>query len=113
MKLDTLILGGMLTSMWTLVGHQVPLDYLHPLVPAQVAEYLAQRIPVLAVYQFAPILRCEHDVVLAHPLVCDLCPVCLVCQNGRLSGLIRLEHPYRIPTGGVLTQGRSLRRAPA
>ena len=50
------------------VGHQVPLDYLHPLVPAQVAEYLAQRIPVLAVYQFAPILRCEHDVVLAHPL---------------------------------------------
>ena len=94
------------------VGHQVPLDYLHPLVPAQVAEYLAQRIPVLAVYQFAPILRCEHDVVLAHPLRVRQA-VCLVCQNGRLSGLIRLEHPYRIPIGGVLTQGRSLRRAPA
>lgn len=50
------------------VGHQVPLDDLCPLVPAELPEDLPRVGPHLAVDDFAPILRREHDVVLAHPL---------------------------------------------
>jgi len=50
------------------VGHQVPLDYLDPLVLAQLPEDLPYVAPDLVVDHFAPILRREHDVVLAHPL---------------------------------------------
>ena len=50
------------------VGHQVPLDYLDPLVLAQLPEDLPKVGPYLVVDDFAPILRREHDVVLAHPL---------------------------------------------
>ena len=58
-----------LTSMWTWSGIRCPSIISTPLYLAQVAEYLAHVDSlILAVYQFAPILRCEHDVVLAHPL---------------------------------------------
>ena len=50
------------------VGHQVALDYLDPLVFAELPQYLADVGPYLVVDDFAPILRREHDVVLAHPL---------------------------------------------
>ena len=50
------------------VGHQVALDYLDPLVFAELLQYLADVRPYLVVDDFAPILRREHDVVLAHPL---------------------------------------------
>ena len=50
------------------VGHQVPLYYLDALVLAELPEYLPYVLPDLVVDDFAPILRREHDVVLAHPL---------------------------------------------
>ena len=50
------------------VGHQVPLDDLYPLVLAELPEDLPKVGPYLVVDDFAPILRREHDVVLAHPL---------------------------------------------
>ena len=50
------------------VGHQVPLDYLDALVLAEPPQDLADVVPDLVVDDFAPILRREHDVVLAHPL---------------------------------------------
>lgn len=50
------------------VGHQVTLDDLDPLVPAQLAEVLSDILSQLVVDGFAPILRREHDAVLAHPL---------------------------------------------
>ncbi len=50
------------------VGHQVPLYYLDSLVLAELPEYLPYVVPDLVVDDFAPILRREHDVVLAHPL---------------------------------------------
>ena len=51
-----------------MVGHEVPLYYLDPLVAAQLPDDLAYIGPYLVVDDFAPILRREHDVVLAHPL---------------------------------------------
>ena len=50
------------------VGHQVPLYDLDSLVFAELPEYLPDVRPDLVVDDFAPILRREHDVVLAHPL---------------------------------------------
>ena len=50
------------------VGHLVPLHYLDALVLAELPEYLPYVLPDLVVDDFAPILRREHDVVLAHPL---------------------------------------------
>ena len=50
------------------VGHQVPLYDLDSLVFAELPEYLPDIRPDLVVDDFAPILRREHDVVLAHPL---------------------------------------------
>lgn len=50
------------------VRHQVPLDDLYPLVLAELPEDLPKVGPYLVVDDFAPILRREHDVVLAHPL---------------------------------------------
>ena len=50
------------------VGHQVPLDYLHALPLAQLPQYLPQVLAVLVVDDFPPILWGEHDVVLARPL---------------------------------------------
>ena len=50
------------------VGHQVPLYCLDALVLAELPEYLPYVLPDLVVDDFAPILRREHDVVLAHPL---------------------------------------------
>ena len=50
------------------VGHQVPLYYLDALVLAELPENLPYVLPDLVVDDFAPILRREHDVVLAHPL---------------------------------------------
>lgn len=50
------------------VGHQVPLDDLYPLVLAELPEDLPKVGPYLVVDDFAPILRREHDVALAHPL---------------------------------------------
>ena len=50
------------------VGHQVPLDYLYPLVLAELPEDLPEVGPDLVVDHFPSILRREHDVVLAHPL---------------------------------------------
>ena len=50
------------------VGHQVPLDYLYPLVLAELPEDLPKVGPDLVVDHFPSILRREHDVVLAHPL---------------------------------------------
>lgn len=50
------------------VGHEVPLYYLDPLAAAQLPEDLPYVEPHLAVGSFLPILRREHDVVLAHPL---------------------------------------------
>ena len=50
------------------VGHQVPLYYLDALILAELPEYLPYVLPDLVVDDFAPILRREHDVVLAHPL---------------------------------------------
>ena len=67
------------------VGHEVTLDDLHPLVATKLPQDLPQRVPVLVVDDLSPILRCEHDVVLAHPLRVRQA-VCLVCHDGRLSG---------------------------
>lgn len=39
-----------------------------PLVPAQLADDLPDVLSQLVVDGFAPILRCEHDAALAHPL---------------------------------------------
>ena len=50
------------------VGHQVPLDDLHPLAPAELPEDLPRVGPYLVADGFAPTLRREHDVALAHPL---------------------------------------------
>ena len=50
------------------VGRQVPLYGLDSLVFAELPEYLPDIRPDLVVDDFAPILRREHDVVLAHPL---------------------------------------------
>ena len=77
MKLDTLILGGMLTSADLgrdadqhvhVVGHQVPLYDLDALPLAQLPEDLPQVLAVLVVDDLPSILWCEHDVVLAEPL---------------------------------------------
>ena len=66
------------------VGHQVPLDYLDPLVLAQLPEDLPYVAPDLVVDHFAPILRREHDVVLAHPL-----------RVGKAVGLLgHGDHPF-------------------
>ena len=96
------------------VRHQVPLDYLDALVPAEVAENLPEGFPVLAIDHLSPILRSEHDVVLAHPLRVRQA-VRLVCHGGRLSGPVRPEQTHLTPLGGrpPPRQGRSLRRAPA
>ena len=50
------------------VGHQVPLVDLDALVPAQGPQDLPHVPAILVVDYLSPILRCEHDVVLAHPL---------------------------------------------
>ncbi len=50
------------------VEHQAPLDYLDPLVLAQLPEDLPYVAPDLAADHLAPILRREHDVVPVHPL---------------------------------------------
>ena len=50
------------------VRHQVPLVDLDALVPAERAQDLAHVLAVLAVDYLSPILRREHDAVLAHPL---------------------------------------------
>ncbi len=50
------------------VGHQVPLYDLDALVLAELPGYLPYVLPDLVVDDLAPILRREHDVVLAHPL---------------------------------------------
>lgn len=50
-----------------MVGHQMPLYYLHALVGAEPAQYLPHALPVLVVDDLSSILRCEHDVVLAEP----------------------------------------------
>ncbi len=50
------------------VGHQVLLDDLYPLVLAELPEDLPKVGPHLVVDDFAPILRRERDVVPAHPL---------------------------------------------
>ena len=66
------------------VGHQVPLDYLDPPVLAQLPEDLPYVAPDLVVDHFAPILRREHDVVLAHPL-----------RVGKAVGLLgHGDHPF-------------------
>lgn len=41
--------------------------YLDAFVFAQASKYLADARPYLIVDNFAPILRCEHDTVLADP----------------------------------------------
>ena len=95
------------------VGHQVPLDDLDPLVPAQLPEYLTQRVSVLVVYSLSPILRCGHDMVLAHPLRVRQA-VSLICHDGRLSGRYDLNNRI-LPDGkaAIVAQGRSHRCAPA
>lgn len=50
------------------VRHEVPLYDLDPLVLAQPLQDLAYVGPDLIVYDFAPILRRKHNVVLARPL---------------------------------------------
>src|SRR5574344_2392177 len=50
------------------VRHQVPLDYLHTLVAAQLPEYVPYALLVLIVNYFSPILRSEYYVVFAQPL---------------------------------------------
>ena len=81
------------------VRHQVPLDYLDALVPAEVAENLPEGFPVLVIDHLSPILRSEHDVVLAHPLRVRQA-VRLVCHGGRLSGPVRPEQTHLTPLGG-------------
>ncbi len=81
------------------VRHQVPLDYLDALVPAEVAENLPEGFPVLAIDHLSPILRSEHDVVLAHPLRVGQA-VRLVCHGDRLSGPVRPEQTHLTPLGG-------------
>lgn len=49
-------------------GHQVSLDDLYPLAPAELPEDLPKVGPHSVVDNFAPTLRREHDVVPAHPL---------------------------------------------
>ena len=80
------------------VRHQVPLDYLDALVPAEVAENLPEGFPVLVIDHLSPILRSEHDV-LAHPLRVRQA-VRLVCHGGRLSGPVRPEQTHLTPLGG-------------
>ena len=51
-----------------MVGHEAPLYYLDALVLAEPPQDLPYVGPDLAVDGLSPILRREHDVVLAHPL---------------------------------------------
>ena len=51
-----------------MVGHEVPLYYLDALVLAEPPQDLPYVGPDLAVDGLSPILRREHDVLLAHPL---------------------------------------------
>lgn len=67
MKLDTLILGGMLTSMCTWSGIRCPSIVSTPLPLAEVPEDLPQALAASAADGLSPMLGAEHDVVLAHP----------------------------------------------
>lgn len=62
------VLRGYLHQHVHVVGHEVPLHYLDALVLAQPPEDVPDVLPYLVADDFAPILRREHDVVLAHPL---------------------------------------------
>lgn len=67
MKLDTAILGGMLTNMWTWSGMRCPSIISTPLPLAELPEDLPQVLAVLVVDCFLSILWAKHDVVGAHP----------------------------------------------
>ena len=68
MKLDTAILGGMLTSMWTWSDMRCPSIISTPPLPlAELPEDLPKVLTVLVVDCFLSILWAKHDVVLAHP----------------------------------------------
>ena len=51
-----------------MVGHQVSLDDLYPLVLTELPEDLPKVGPYVFAGDFAPILRREQDVEFAHPL---------------------------------------------
>ena len=50
-----------------MVGHHISLKYFYAFIFAQSPDYLLQISAVLIVYDFPPVLRYEHYVVLTNP----------------------------------------------